>query len=64
MSVPTNDQDPRQSALKDGIVIGIMACLRQFQLDVSRTNVMLVLRSQQGWEFEDIEYFLQFFGLD
>lgn len=64
MSVPFNDQDPRQSALKDGIVIGVIACLRHHKLDVSRTNVMLVLQSQQGWEYEEIEYFLKFFGLD
>jgi hypothetical protein len=64
MSIPLNDDDPRQSALRDGIVIGVIACLRYFQLDISRINIMLVLRSQQGWEYEEIEYFLKFFGID
>lgn len=64
MSIPLNDYDPRQSALKDGIVIGVLACMRYYKLDIDKANLTLVLQSEQGWEHDEIEYFIKFFGLD
>ncbi len=64
MSIPLNDQDPQQSALKDGIVIGVLACLREFGITPSVANVTKVLQMQQDWSIDEIEYYLKFFGLN
>lgn len=64
MSIPLNDQDPRMSALKDGIIIGILACLKEFKIEATKNNVAQVLRSQQQWNSVDVDYYLKFFGLD
>ena len=64
MSIPLNDQDSRQSALKDGIVIGILASLREFGIEINKKNVRQVLINQQGWTYTDIQYFIKFFGVN
>jgi len=64
VSIPLNDQDPMQSALKDGIVIGVLACLRTFNIPDTKDNVSKALDEQQGWSLDEIEYYLKFFGLN
>jgi hypothetical protein len=64
MSTPLNDQNPQQSALKDGIVIGVLACLREFGLLANTHNVTKVLQMQQKWSMDEIQYYLKFFGLN
>lgn len=46
------------SALKEGIVIGIVATMREFELPVSHINIKRVLKIQQGWSDLEIAYFL------
>lgn len=58
MSKLLNENDPLTSALKEGIVIGIIATLRQHQLNVSKQEVASVLREQQQWSESEIEHFM------
>jgi hypothetical protein len=58
MSKLSNTDDPLTSALKEGIVIGIVATMRQHQLIVNKQVIANVLRQQQGWSENDVDYFL------
>lgn len=58
MTVISNHDNPLTSALKEGVVIGIVASLRHCYGHVNRSAVADVLRQQQGWDNSEIEYFM------
>lgn len=58
MSKLLNDNNPLDSVLKEGIVIGIIATLRELLVPLTKARVAEVLRHQQGWSEDEIEYFL------
>lgn len=58
MSKLSNDDRPLDSALKEGLILGILATLKQFDMPVTKQNITKVLKYQQNWPDTEIQYFM------
>lgn len=58
-----HDSNPMLSALKQGIVVGVLASLNELKIKPRSSSLRQILSSQQQWTDDEIDYWILTFGV-